>query len=80
MKFIEVLTGFKFIGEKIKEWESNGKHTFLFGYEESFGYLSGTHARDKDAVVSAMLFAEMACYYESKNIKLYDVLQDLYKI
>lgn len=74
-----VLTGFKFIGEKIKEWESNGKHTFLFGYEESFGYLSGTHARDKDAVVSAMLFAEMACYYESKNIKLYDVLQDLYK-
>ncbi len=74
-----VLTGFKFIGEKIKEWEANGKHTFFFGYEESFGYLSGTHARDKDAVVSAMLFAEMACYYESKNIKLYDVLQDLYK-
>lgn len=74
-----VLTGFKFIGEKIKEWEANGKHTFMFGYEESFGYLSGTHARDKDAVVSAMLFAEMACYYESKNIKLYDVLQDLYK-
>lgn len=74
-----VLTGFKFIGEKIKEWEKNGEYTFMFGYEESFGYLSGTHARDKDAVVSAMLFAEMACYYESKNIKLYDVLQDLYK-
>ena len=79
MTVYNVLTGFKFIGEKIKEWESNGKHTFWFGYEESFGYLSGTHARDKDAVVSAMLFAEMACYYESKNIKLYDVLQDLYK-
>lgn len=79
MEVYNVLTGFKFIGEKIKEWEANGKHTFLFGYEESFGYLSGTHARDKDAVVSAMLFAEMACYYESKNIKLYDVLQDLYK-
>ena len=79
MTVYNVLTGFKFIGEKIKEWESNGKHTFLFGYEESFGYLSGTHARDKDAVVSAMLFAEMACYYESKNIKLYDVLQNLYK-
>ena len=79
MTVYNVLTGFKFIGEKIKEWESNSKHTFLFGYEESFGYLSGTHARDKDAVVSAMLFAEMACYYESKNIKLYDVLQDLYK-
>lgn len=73
-----VLTGFKFIGEKIKEWEANGKHTFLFGYEESFGYLSGTHARDKDAVVSAMLFAEMACYYESINVKLFDVLQELY--
>ncbi len=79
MTVYNVLTGFKFIGEKIKEWERNNKHTFLFGYEESFGYLSGTHARDKDAVVSAMLFAEMACYYESKNIKLYDVLQDLYK-
>ena len=79
MTVYNVLTGFKFIGEKIKEWESNSKHTFLFGYEESFGYLSGTHARDKDAVVSAMLFAEMACYYESKNIKLYDVLQNLYK-
>lgn len=78
MTVFNVLTGFKFIGEKIKEWEANGKHTFLFGYEESFGYLSGTHARDKDAVVSAMLFAEMACYYESKNIKLYDVLQELY--
>lgn len=74
-----VLTGFKFIGEKIKEWEANGKHTFMFGYEESFGYLSGTHARDKDAVVSAMLFAEMACYYEDKGIKLYDVLQGLYE-
>lgn len=79
MTVFNVLTGFKFIGEKIKEWESNGKHTFLFGYEESFGYLSGTHARDKDAVVSAMLFAEMACYYESKNIRLYDVLQGLYQ-
>ena len=79
MTVYNVLTGFKFIGEKIKEWERNNKHTFLFGYEESFGYLSGTHARDKDAVVSAMLFAEMACYYENKNIKLYDVLQDLYK-
>lgn len=78
MTVFNVLTGFKFIGEKIKEWEANGEHTFLFGYEESFGYLSGTHARDKDAVVSAMLFAEMACYYESKNIKLYDVLQELY--
>lgn len=74
-----VLTGFKFIGEKIKEWESNGKHTFMFGYEESFGYLRGTHARDKDAVVSSMLFAEMACYYEDKGERLYKVLEDLYE-
>ena len=74
-----VLTGFKFIGEKIKEWEKSGEHTFLFGYEESYGYLSGTHARDKDAVVSAMLFAEMVCYYESKGIKLYNHLIDLFE-
>lgn len=75
----DVLTGFKFIGEKIKEWEQNGKYTFMFGYEESYGYLSGTHARDKDAVVASMLFAEMACYYTAKNIKLYDKLQELFK-
>ena len=74
-----VLTGFKFIGEKIKEWEASGKHTFLFGYEESYGYLSGTHARDKDAVVSAMLFAEMVCYYESKGVKLYNHLIELFE-
>ncbi len=74
----DVLTGFKFIGEKIKEWEQNGKYTFMFGYEESYGYLSGTHARDKDAVVASMLFAEMTCYYTSKGIKLYDRLQELF--
>lgn len=74
-----VLTGFKFIGEKIKEWEANGKHTFLFGYEESYGYLSGTHARDKDAVVSAMLFAEMVCYFQDKGISLYDHLEEIFK-
>ncbi len=74
----DVLTGFKFIGEKIKEWESSGKHTFMFGYEESYGYLSGTHARDKDAVVASMLFAEMACYYTYKNITLYEKLNSLF--
>ncbi len=74
----DVLTGFKFIGEKIKEWEQNGKHTFMFGYEESYGYLSGTHARDKDAVVASMLFAEMACYYTYKNISLFDKLNSLF--
>lgn len=74
----DVLTGFKFIGGKIKEWEQTGEHTFMFGYEESFGYLSGTHARDKDAVVSAMLFAEMVCYYKSKGKLVCDRLTELY--
>lgn len=74
----DVLTGFKFIGEKIKEWEESGAHTFMFGYEESYGYLSGTHARDKDAVVASMLFAEMVCYYTQHKIGVYDRLQTLY--
>ncbi len=59
----ETPVGFKFIGEKIKEWEQDGSHTFVFGFEESCGYLRGTHARDKDAVVASMLCAEMVCYY-----------------
>ena len=78
MTVYDVLTGFKFIGEKIKEWEENGKHTFMFGYEESYGYLSGTHARDKDAVVASMLFSEMVCYYQYKGKKLYDRLQEIF--
>ncbi len=79
MTVYDVLTGFKFIGEKIKEWEQNGKHTFMFGYEESYGYLSGTHARDKDAVVASMLFSEMVCYYQYKGKKLYDRLQEIFE-
>ncbi|MDE6614571.1 MAG: phospho-sugar mutase [Clostridia bacterium] len=74
----DVLTGFKFIGEKIKEWETSHEYTFMFGYEESYGYLSGTHARDKDAVVASMLFAEMTCYYTSKNVSLYDKLNEIF--
>lgn len=74
-----VLTGFKFIGEKIKEWEKDGKYSFLFGYEESYGYLRGTHARDKDAVVASMLTAEMACYYESKGKGLFARLMELFE-
>ena len=79
MTVYDVLTGFKFIGEKIKEWESSGEHTFMFGYEESYGYLSGTHARDKDAVVASMLFSEMVCYYQYKGKKLYDRLQEIFR-
>lgn len=75
----EVLTGFKFIGEKIKEAEESGKGTFIFGFEESYGYLSGTYARDKDAVVASMLIAEMALYYREKGLSLYDQLQNIYK-
>ena len=75
----DVLTGFKFIGEKIKEWEQNGKYTYLFGFEESYGSLVGTHARDKDAVVASMMFAEMVCYFDSVGKKVYDVLQDIYR-
>ena len=59
----ETPVGFKFIGEKIKQWEQDGSHTYVFGFEESCGYLRGTHARDKDAVVASMLCAEMVCYY-----------------
>ena len=75
----EVLTGFKFIGEKIKEAEETGVGTYLFGFEESYGYLAGTYARDKDAVVASMLIAEMAVYYREKGLSLYDQLQNVYK-
>ena len=78
VKVFNVLTGFKFIGEKIKEWEKSGEYTFLFGYEESYGYLRGTHARDKDAVVASMLTAEMVCYYESVDKGLYKRLTELF--
>ncbi len=75
----EVLTGFKFIGEKIKEAEETGHGTYLFGFEESYGYLAGTYARDKDAVVASMLIAEMALFYREKGLSLYDQLQNIYK-
>ena len=76
---VEVLTGFKYIGEKIKEWESSGEHEFLFGFEESNGYLAGTYARDKDAIVASMLLYEMACYYNCKGLTLYQVMQEMFK-
>lgn len=75
----EVLTGFKFIGEKIKEAEESKKGTYIFGFEESYGYLAGTYARDKDAVVASMLIAEMAVYYREQGLSLYDQLQNIYK-
>ncbi len=72
------LTGFKYIGEKMNQFQQTGDHTFLFGYEESYGYLAGNYARDKDAVVAALLISEAAAYYKQQGKTLYDVLQELY--
>ena len=76
---MDVLTGFKFIGEKIKEFEQTGEYTYLFGFEESYGYLAGTYARDKDAIVASMLVCEMACWYRTQGKSLYEGMQDLYE-
>ena len=78
-KVFNVLTGFKYIGEKIKQFEETGDFEYLFGFEESYGCLSGTYARDKDAVVATMLLCEMAAYYKSKGMTLYDGLIALYE-
>ncbi|NBD26738.1 phospho-sugar mutase [Paenibacillus glycinis] len=75
---VNTLTGFKYIGEKITQYEKSGEHSFLFGYEESYGYLAGTYARDKDAVVASLLICEAAAYYKSQGKTLYDVLLELY--
>ncbi len=74
----ETPVGFKFIGEKIKQWERDNKHTYIFGFEESCGYLRGTHARDKDAVVASMLCAEMVCYYTYIGKTVFARLQEIY--
>lgn len=72
------LTGFKYIGDRMKHYETTGEKQFLFGYEESYGYLSGTYARDKDAVVAALLIAEMAAVYALEGLSLYEGLLQLY--
>jgi len=78
LELIEVLTGFKYIGQKILEFEESGEKTYLFGMEESYGCLPGTYARDKDAVVAAMLLAEMAAFYQEKKMNLWDAMMELY--
>ena len=78
-EIMNVLTGFKYIGEKMTEFAKTGSHTYVFGFEESYGYLAGTHARDKDGVVATKLIAEMAAYYKTKNMSLYEALMDIYK-
>ena len=75
----ETLTGFKYIGDKINRYEETGEQDFVIGYEESYGYLVGTHARDKDAVVSSMLICQMAAWYKNQGKTLVDGLEDIYK-
>ncbi len=78
VELIETPVGFKFIGEKIKQLDDTGKRTYIFGFEESCGYLRGTHCRDKDAVVASMLFAEMVCYYSANGVGICERLNELY--
>lgn len=78
IKLIEVLTGFKFIGQQILGFENNNNGTYLFGFEESYGCLIGTHARDKDAIVATMALCEAAAYYKTKGMTLWDALVELY--
>ena len=75
----DTLTGFKYIGDKINKYEESGEREFVIGYEESYGYLVGTHARDKDAVVSSMLICQMAAWYKNKGMTLVDGLNEIYE-
>ncbi|MBQ4584731.1 MAG: phospho-sugar mutase [Clostridia bacterium] len=78
LKVIETLTGFKFIGDKMNQFDKYGNGEFVIGYEESYGYLVGNHARDKDAVVASMLICEMASYYKNQGKTLVDVMEEIY--
>lgn len=78
VEMVDVLTGFKFIAEKIEQYEADNSHTFLFGFEESYGYLVKSFVRDKDAIQALVLIAEVAAYYKEKGQTLYDGLQELY--
>lgn len=79
VRLIEVLTGFKFIGQQILGFENSGKGTYLFGFEESYGCLIGTHARDKDAIVATMALCECAAYYKTRNMTLWDAMIEMYE-
>lgn len=80
IEVVRVLTGFKFIGETIDRKEHAGNHHFLLGFEESYGYLTGGYIRDKDAVIATLLACEMAAYYKSRGMSLFDALEDMYKV
>jgi phosphoglucomutase len=77
--YMEVLTGFKYIGEKIKQFEENGSFAYIIGFEESYGYLTGTYARDKDAVAATLLVCEAAAFYRTLGLNLYEALLKLYE-
>jgi len=79
LTYMEVLTGFKYIGEKIKAFEETGSHAYIFGFEESYGYLAGTYARDKDAVAASLLVCEAAAFYRKQGLSLYDALLKCYE-
>ena len=79
IELVECLTGFKYIGQKILEFENTGKGTYLFGFEESYGCLIGTYARDKDAIVAVMALCEAAAYYKSKGMNLWDAMLAMYE-
>lgn len=79
IKYLNVLTGFKYIGEKIAEFEKDNTYQFIFGYEESYGYLAGDFVRDKDAVQICLLTAEMATYYKTKGMTLYERLEEIFQ-
>ncbi|MGI6778311.1 MAG: phospho-sugar mutase [Acetivibrionales bacterium] len=79
VEMVEVLTGFKFIGQKIKELDEYGDRTFIFGFEESYGYLAGTYSRDKDAVVASLLIAEMAAFFRLKGMAVHQALHELFE-
>lgn len=79
VEILDVLTGFKYIGEKIREFKESGSNTYLFGFEESYGYLAGDFVRDKDAVIAGMLISEMTLYYKEKGLSLAEGLNELYK-
>ena len=76
---IEVLTGFKYIGQQILGFETSKKGEYLFGFEESYGCLIGTHARDKDAIVATMALCEAAAYYKTKDMTLWDAMIEMYE-
>lgn len=78
LNVVETLTGFKYIGDQITKYEKTGENEFLIGYEESYGYLVGTYARDKDAVIASMLICEMAAYYKKNKMTLVDALNVIY--